>query len=80
MSALAGVLLARLAALFVVSTLAAALIAGCGTTGEVTQSADGSPRATNLVFTAVNPNVGRARYELRCDPAGGAYERVQRGG
>jgi hypothetical protein len=45
---------------------AAAIFVGCGQTQDLA-----SPRATELVLTAVNPNVGRARYELRCDPPGG---------
>jgi hypothetical protein len=48
------------------AALAAALLAACGETEDVA-----SPRATELVLLAVNPSVGRARYELRCNPPGG---------
>jgi len=53
------------------AVVAAALIAGCGENADATESAEASSRGTELVLTAVNPDVGRARYELRCDPPGG---------
>jgi len=55
--------------------LSAALLSGCGDTGSVGPSVSTSPerreQATHLTLIAVNPYVGRARYELRCDPPDG---------
>lgn len=56
----------------IVAGLFAALLGGCGSsrTADPSTSAE-RDRATQLVLTAVNPHVGRATYELRCDPPGG---------
>jgi len=55
--------------------LSAALLSGCGDTGTAGPSVGASPQrreqATHLILNAVNPHVGRARYELRCDPPDG---------
>jgi hypothetical protein len=55
------------ASVLALCALVCAALAGCG--------GRGGPTATDLTFLALNPNVGRAAFHLRCAPPGGDLAR-----